>query len=528
MKHCCHANDLGCRGLFPPVLQLAVAGVLAVTAMASALAQDVPYQSERRRTYGTGFGQEELPLGGFIEPRLDWAVQYADNINLDADGGENAFGIEAAPGIYASYRSDRLTGAADYSLIGRLWDDSDLNDVTQRLQTNGRWFALPELLSFDAEASYSDAVIDYRQGGNYGGLGVFNQANLTDRATFAVGPTLRKRFKDVEFQASYSYGRVWYLDDDTSDAPLPVLGVYGTDDSVDQIADVSLGLVPGNGKLTGRAFYTWQHSDFEQSIPYEFERAGLEAGYELTRTLAFVGDVGKESDLDASTTAGGLDSDFWSAGLLWSPDSRTSAEARYGERFFGSSYLVSIRHTARFLEFTASYSEAPEIETRQLSLGQFDPGNLPPVGDPGTDFGRFNASPYVLTDARAGVSANGRRTNLSLEVFYVQRDYLRDLAGGEEGTGVTVSASREFASNVSMDLEAWYTDYSRDSYIGQDISLVEATQEYDTQFIVRGNREFGPRLSASLEAGYFHRAGTIAYDGWWVGLRGRWIPDLGW
>jgi hypothetical protein len=55
---------------------------------------------------------------------------------------------------------------------------------------------------------------------------------------------------------------------------------------------------------------------------------------------------------------------------------------------------------------------------------------------------------------------------------------------------------------------------------------VAASHDYDTQFILRGNRDFGPKLTASLETGYLHRSGTSNYDGWWVGLRGRWIPTL--
>ena len=82
-------------------------------------------------------------------------------------------------------------------------------------------------------------------------------------------------------------------------------------------ADVNIGLVPEATKGYGKLFYTWEHSDFENALPYEFERAGFDGGSELSRTLTLVGDVGKESALDVNTSEGGLDSDFWSAGLRW-------------------------------------------------------------------------------------------------------------------------------------------------------------------------------------------------------------------
>ena len=60
---------------------------------------------------------------------------------------------------------------------------------------------------------------------------------------------------------------------------------------------------------------------------------------------------------------GGLDEDFWSAGLRWVPGANTSAEARFGQRFFGDSYYVAIERRARALLIEAAYSEEPTVET---------------------------------------------------------------------------------------------------------------------------------------------------------------------
>ena len=64
------------------------------------------------------------------------------------------------------------------------------------------------------------------------------------------------------------------------------------------------------------------------------DRAGAEAGYRLVESLRLLADGGAESDLDESTQDGGLDSTYWHVGLLWTPDSRTRVEGRYGDRFF--------------------------------------------------------------------------------------------------------------------------------------------------------------------------------------------------
>jgi hypothetical protein len=493
----------------------------------TALAQYVPYQSERRSEYGSGLGQEALPPGLTLEPRIDWAVQYADNVQLSSSSeSENAFGAELAPGVYAAYSSDRFTGAVDYSLIGRIWDDGDLDDIAQELAANGRWVAVPELFFVNGVASYGDTLIDTQGGGNYGNLGVFDQGNTAEQATASISPMLQKRFRDAQFEASYSYGRVWYLDEGNGQ-PVSPFSLYARSDSENQSADVSLGMVPDQRRYFGEVFYSWQHSDFEFSIPYDFERAGLQGSLELSRTLSVVGDVGKESALDVSTSAGGLDSDFWSAGLRWSGSQRSSAEVRVGERFFGSSYLVDVRHTARMLQFSASYSEAPEVETYEYNLAYGDPGELPPGYDPNTDLGQFNGQPYVATRAEIGVAAEGSRTTLRVRGYDTEREYINVLFGDEHTSGVVFSADRTLSANLNAEFLASYEDIARDPTIAIPGSPVTASQTYETEFTVRANRAVGPQLTVSLESGYFNHSGTNEYDGWWIGLRGRWLPAFG-
>jgi hypothetical protein len=496
---------------------IAVAGSLV---NAAALAQNVPYQSGHRANFGRDVGQRDLPLGVTFEPRLDGAIQYADS-----DRSGSSLGIELAPGAYAAYNSRRFKGALDYSLIGRLWDDGDFDDITQSLAANGRWNAVPDLFSISGDASYGDVLIDSTQGGNQGNIGVFNPGNVAEQAAASVRPQLRKRFKDFEAVARYSYGRVWYFDQGKGQPTSPIARV-SQEDAENQAVDFTLGLVPGESRFSGKAFYTWAHSDFEISVPYEFERAGVEGGVELSRSVALVGDVGKESALDESTSAGGLDSDFWSAGLRWERGQRTSLEARYGERFFGSSYEFEARHQARQLSFKASYGESPDVEARRIGLGEFEPGELPPWFDPNADLGIYSSQPYVGENLRVGVTAEGSRTTIGLRAYDTKRDYIDDLFGDEHSTGVSAIASRRLAVNASVDVQFSYVDRQRDETLFTVGNPLPASHTYETDFTMRGNRDFGPRLIVSAEAGYFSNSGTADNAGWWVGLRGRWFPEF--
>lgn len=494
---------------------------LVLATFGTAAAQTVPHQSSQRVGIGGGLGQTDLPRGGVFEPRLEAALQYAANIELAADGEPqiDTAGLEITPGLYASYAGNALVGAIDYSLIGRFWEDSDFDDVSHSLDANGEWLAIQDWFSLRGNASYTDSVIDPRNGLNYGGLGIFGGGNLAEVAAASVSPVLQHRFNSLEMLAQYSYGRTWYLDEGKG---LPVVGFVTNQDSTDQSAYASLGTADDDAKLSARVFYEWQDSEFEDALPYRFERAGLDAGVRISRAWMLIGDVGRESDLDASTTEGGLDSDFWSAGLRWNPNERTAAEARYGERYFGNSYDAKISHRARYLEFTASYSEQPTVETRTLSLPDFTPGELPP-GLPGVGVGRVNSSPYVAKDARVQITAVGSRTRVSVDGFQLERDYIRNQGADEKGTGAGLLVTRQMASDLSLDFDVSYSDYERAGGVLAPDPF-ELASDYDTQAILRLNHATGAHLTLSGETGYLTRSGTTDYDGWWAALRARWTP----
>jgi hypothetical protein len=502
---------------------LALAFVATLGSAATSYGQNAPYKASQRQNYGSAIGQSDLPKGGRFEPRIEAAAQYANNINLAEQDEDqvDTFGLEVSPGFYASYATDTALAAIDYSLIARAWEDSDYNDVSHQLSANGEWIAVPEWFSLSGQASYGDTILDPRNGLNYGGIGVFGASNLAEVAAASLMPRLSRRFNDFQFVADYAYGRIWYLDEGKG---LPTVGfVSGPQDSEDQSASVSLGTAAGTGsRLTGTLFYNWQKSEYELSLPYEFERAGVDVGLQISRTFTLVGDVGKESALDEDSTSGGLDSDFWSAGLRWEPNDRTSAEGRYGERFFGDSWLLQITHRARLLEFSAAYSEEPTVETRQLSLGSFDPGTLPP-GFPPLDFGILTSVPYVARNTSARVTVEGSRTTVTLSAFQFERDYVRLGPRDETNLGAYFTVTRQLASNMSADFNVTYSDYERTTF-DLDPSLETTTTDQDTTVLVRLNRESGPRLTLSAETGYLTRSGESDYDGWWVALRARWTP----
>ena len=482
------------------------------------------YQSEQRSQFERGVEQTQQPtLGWFVQPRIESALYLISNINLAPEGsGEEEIdtaGLEAAPGIYASYNSARARGFLDYSLIGRAWEDSDYNELTQRLTTSGDYLAVPDWFRVRAQGTYNDGVIDPTRSYNYGGMGVFDPTNSNEVLTASVSPEIFHEFGDFRFDARYTYGRVWYLDGE----PDPTRLVYQLyqDDSVDQSALVSLA-TNRDADWTGRVFYEWQYSNFQLTVDYKYERAGVELGRRLTRTLSAIGDYGLESDLDQSTTAGGLDSSFWHAGLDWRPDERTNVEARYGRRFFGDSWSFSASRDTGWVTVRLSYIQDPTVETRRIGIN-FDPNQFPlPV--PGGDLSGFTSAPYVRKDATATIIAEGARTRLRLTAYDRRRDYIRVFPPDEHRQGATFAAQYDFGAYLYGEVETRYDDVQsgRRNLTLPDIEDQEFIYHYyDWDVVGRLSWEAYQNFICSAEVRYLQRSGSTNYNGEWVAFRLR-------
>ena len=230
------------------------------------------------------------------------------------------------------------------------------------------------------------------------------------------------------------------------------------EDSEDQRAYVSLGTSDPDRAATLKGFYEWQESEYELSLPYRYERAGIDTSLRLTRTLRLVADGGVETDLEETTTEGGLDAEFWHAGFRWQPDSRTYVDARYGERFFGDSYSVEVRRESRWLTLRASYSEDPEVETRRIGV-DFDPDDFPLPPSP--DFSFLSAFPYVRKDMMFTAIAEGARTHVRLDVYDRKREYIQAPLPDEDTEGVLFNVARDIGRDLYGEIEVRYEDILR-------------------------------------------------------------------
>lgn len=499
-------------------------------AAAIALALTAPAHSEPYlSTLGAVFDRyplsEQLKPGFVFEPRVESALQFIGNINLAQESSKEVdlAGIEFVPGLLASYNTARGRGFLDYSFVGRVWEDSDYNAATHRLLANGNYWLVPDWFLVSGQASYGDTIIDPLISYNYGSSGLFNRSNIAERATASITPAINHDFRDFNFYASYTYGRVWYLDN--RDVPESPVFTFFKDNSRDQRAFVQISSRDPGNQATLKVFYEWQASDFERTVPYRYERVGTDLGFRLSRTLRLVADAGLESDLDKSTVAGGLDSEFWHAGLRWTPDSRTTVEGRYGQRFYGDAWRFLVERDTRFVTIRLSYTEDPDIETRRVGIN-FDPDEipLPPQDDPTG----ITSYPYIRKDAIAALIAEGARTRLRFELYDRKREYLTSLRADTDIQGVRFNGVRDLGSDFYAELDTYYSDSKRGVFVEEADGFVDPetgeyffAQSYDWTIKGRLTWELYSNLYTAAEVGYLQRRGTRTYDGEWLAFRVR-------
>jgi hypothetical protein len=502
------------RGQPHTVLRLAITALL----LHGAVAVADPYGFDIKSKFVREKDLEERPPGLDLKPRIDSALYFVGNINLAENSADeiDTAGVELAPGIYASYKSNRADAILDYTFIGRAFEAEDYDSVSHLLNAHGTYMVVQDLFFIDAQAGYTDSIIDAAQGTNYGGVGLFNRANVQETGRASITPRLTKQFGGFRFDAKYTYGRVWYFDsDDVTDPGTIFIGF--DEDSEDQRAYASLGTADPENAATFKAYYEWQKSEYETSLPYRYERAGADTSLRLTRTLRLVADGGVETDLTESTTDGGLDADFWHAGFRWQPDSRTYLDARYGERFFGDSWSVEARRETRLLTLRASYREDPEVQTRRIGV-DFDPNDFPLP--PPDDFAFLTASPYVAKDGTFSAIAEGARTEIRLDVYNRKREYIQNPAPDEDTTGVLLNIARDIGRDLYGEIAGRYEDIER----GQRSLLPESPvtfHGYDRDVTLRLTWEAYRNFRASGEVGYLARSGDAHYDGEWAALRFR-------
>lgn len=441
-------------------------------------------------------------------PTIEVGATWTDNVELTPRLGseQTEYVAEIMPGFELVQEGRRVRSSLDYTLRSFFYQKDSDRDASFH-DANAAFDAevVRNLLFIEARGGYQQQIIDPTRPVNNNFL--FAVDNLTDTLSGSVTPRLRREFDLVRVDASYTAGFIDYKQ--TGD----IASLTSDADTEEQ--RIALSSPEDDRFLSWGADYTRQTTEFDDvqrtgAQRFEFEQANVEIGFRLTDELRLIGRGGKESDVEESSTDGGLDETSWEAGFAYAPAPGTKFEAFYGKRFFGTSYRASARREAQLLQLSASYDEGPVTQAQQL-LSQAQSGfQVTPIAplDPGTNpIGTLTSDVFIAKNFDATVGLTGRLTQVNVSALNQRREYL---ASGERErvSGARVTVIRNLSARTDATLDLFLTD-----------TMFRTGDEFNEKSLRLGlTRTLSERVSASAMIGRVDRSGVFGYTANWINV----------
>ncbi len=294
-----------------------------------------------------------------ISPSLQLGLDYSDNQDLASSDKTETFIGTLAPGISISRQGRYLRLGADYRLS--LLDYSS-NTRGDSYFHNLNAFADAELvedrLFVDAQAVASQQLIDNRSNGIIDPK--LAPDAFTNTLTFAFTPTWRQRIGNyTNMTLSASYDAV----------------IYQSNAEDSEGFSYNLGFdTRGNPNRIYWTLETRQDSAKSNTTNNTLNKndfAQIQLGYRHSRLLDLhIGGGYSDSHIDSPSDSDiSSGSTFWSAGLTWNPNPRTSLDLNYSDQI-QSGNSSSVVFTHRLKRSTLSLSLQQSLSSvRQQQLG---------------------------------------------------------------------------------------------------------------------------------------------------------------
>ncbi|WP_421864201.1 TIGR03016 family PEP-CTERM system-associated outer membrane protein [Motiliproteus sp.] len=400
-----------------------------------------------------------------INPTLGLGLEYTDNLNLDDADKVDTFIYRVSPGVAISRNGKGLDLGFNYRVNLRSYSTSRESDSHDH---NLNAFANMELienrLTLDTRATARQQLIDNRDSG---GSGVAPD-NFTNTLALAVTPTWTQRIGDyTKIGASATYDSVVFEKGAEDSEGFKYDFFVDTSDNPNKLY-WNLELRQNATKAKGADSET-QEEFIEAQLGYRHSRqvdVRLGGGYVDN----------KEPDATDSDAEKGS---FWSAGLTWTPTTRTSLNGYYSSRIqTGNSRGFSFNHRQKATAWSLSYQQSltdvrsqilqvtslgalicPNGTSINLSDCRFVGPGENPVPGPGEQVFDIGARVPSLVEGRFisdAVSANmtyrKSKTTLSIGAFVTEREFQDGSGRKEKDLGITSSIGLKLSGRSNLRL----------------------------------------------------------------------------
>lgn len=421
----------------------------------------------------------------------DWKLTDSVTVKataIDRNGDNDSSGLvfEVSPRLRLKGEGARSEADIDYELTAATGtSDTDPERISHNLRAEGEVEAVEDFFFLGANAGARLVGRD----ANSGQVDAINSRS-DGVQTYSVGLTPRFRHHLNKYADIVSENEIDYVTFDRD-------GGSSIDNNDSYSTRAHLGV------RSGRAYgpLSWSLDASQRNIEYQDDSstntsytAGL--GYRFNPTWHVNGSLGYEEN-DVSTTRNDTDGITWDVGATWTPNSRTSVSASYGQRYYGDTFSGSIKHETRRTQLSVDLSRTVasrrtfELVNRGLRTVQFADGSRLSVNLFGID---ETDEEFINTQLQGAVTVKGKRTSVTFTGNISKREY--EISPIEEDVyGLSVSARRQLSANYTATLNSSVTR-------AEGVSNSE-TDTFDVGMSV--SRRLSPRTSASVDLLYRER-----------------------
>ncbi len=275
----------------------------------------------------------------------------------------------------------------------------------------------------------------------------------------------------------------------------------------------NLSLAVNNGSSFRNIIWGMQYSQarsrYQGNLGPVYERLSANLGYRFSRKFSLIYTVGRENNrIVQQGLAADRDYTYWYITANYSPTVRTQFSARYGRRFFGETYTLSLTHRARRgnwnLAYTEDVSTRARVEAEERAFLVVD-GSGQPLLDPvtGLPIVLVDLFPVLVDDSFISRnltltnSMRSRRTTITTGLTYTRRGYLgtdqQDDVRYSAQVSVNVNLNTRASANttaswsryqiplVQQDSDVWLFGASYSHTLDKNINFFMNARYYDRQ-----------------------------------------------
>jgi len=392
-----------------------------------------------------------------LDKKGQWVGTARPDIAVNGSGGRFNMNLNAGVELNSIGESniDCLAGQGQF-LTNR-------ESVVPRINLNSDLELIRNWLTLEATGFAGQNPINPFAGGGNDAINARENTNITYQ--YGVGARSERRIGDSgRFAARYNYNEQYNA-----------VGLIG--DSTQNSAQASLGTDPAAARLALGVSGSYSKTAFEDSAQgpgFDAEFVTVEANASLRINRFFALDArGGEEFNDFVSFNDDIDGTFWDAGFTWTPNTRVSVAAGYGERFFGTTPRFNISYRHKRSEFSASYQRAinlpRDLRGQPLQRGErlTDIEDLPgqPIGSIGRDT-FVGQGPIQNETLSLNWGFQAQRTGIGLNVSESKQTRF------ETGAGLTfrnaaITLTRQLGAKTSTDLRVgWRESEGDDDSIG--------------------------------------------------------------